>query len=71
MSVTGLVDIRSAHGHGPDLEQDVAVANLGNRYLAQLDGERLERVVDDGWLCSDWYTCGTATFGRVVATALL
>jgi hypothetical protein len=50
MGVARLVDVGSTHRDCPDFEQHLAVANLGNWNLAQLDRERLERVVDDGLL---------------------
>src|ERR1700752_2208503 len=46
------MNVRAAHGDGADFEQHFAVADGWNRNFAQLDGERLERVVNDGSLCS-------------------
>ena len=51
MGLVRLVDVRSTHRHRADLEQDLAFTHLGHRDLAQFDGERFERVVDDGGVC--------------------
>src|SRR5439155_24207565 len=50
MRVERLVNVRSTHRDRPDAQQHVGVADLRDLHVAQLDGERLERVLDDGGL---------------------
>ena len=45
-----LVHVRAADRDRADLQQHVGVADLGHGNLAQLDGQRLERVLHDGLL---------------------
>ena len=40
--------IRAAHRHRPDFEQNLVITDLGNGDFAELDGVRLERVVNNG-----------------------
>ena len=51
LGVARLVHVRAANRHRPDLEQDVVVADVGNRNFAELDGERCRAVLNDGRLC--------------------
>jgi hypothetical protein len=41
------MDVRAADRHAPNLQENVPLANLRNRYFSQLHGVGLEGIVDD------------------------
>ena len=48
VGVVRLVDVRTANRYGSDRQQHVVVADVGNGNFAELDRQRLERVVNEG-----------------------
>ena len=48
MRVVRLMHVGAAHRHRPDRQQHIVIANVRNRNLTKLDGERFEGIVNEG-----------------------